>query len=106
VNLSAPIYIFRRLYLCLVFVTGKEHQVLGESPAVKLACTFTLVKQLFEGACKAIGVTQPKPPNMKRITDMMGPFSVVPDWVKLGKRSACCMGVMRGLELANRITLG
>ena len=79
---------------------GKEHDILGESPAMKLACTFALVKQLFEGACKAICVTQPKPPGMKRITDMMGPFSVVPEWVRLGKRSACCMGVMRGLELA------
>ena len=67
---------------------------------MKLTCTFARVKQLFEGACKAIGATQPKPPTMKRVTDMMGPFSIVSEWVKLGKRSACCMGVMRGLELA------
>src|ERR1041385_5089284 len=71
-----------------------------QSPAMKLTCTFTLVKQLFEGACKATSATQPKPPSMKRVTDMMGPLSVVSEWVKLGKRSACCMGVMRGLELA------
>src|SRR3954467_9880502 len=50
---------------------------------MKLACTFALIKQLFEGACKAIGVTQPKPPAMKRITDIMAPFSVVPEWVRL-----------------------
>ena len=66
---------------------------------MKLTCTFSLVKQMFEGACKAVYATQPKPPSMKRITDMMGPLSVIPEWVKLGKRSACCMGVMRGLEL-------
>ena len=37
---------------------------------------------------------------MKRITDIMAPFSVILEWVMLGKRSACCMGVMCGLELA------
>src|SRR4051812_10056089 len=67
---------------------------------MKLTFTFNLVKQLFEGACKVISVTQPKPPSMNMITDLMGPLSVVSEWVKLGKRSACCMGVMRGLELA------
>src|SRR4051812_12206021 len=79
---------------------GKDHDILGETPAMKLTCTFALVKQLCEGACKAIYATQPKPPSMKRITDIMGPLSVVPEWVKLLKRSACCMGVLCGLELA------
>ena len=36
---------------------------------------------------------------MKRVTNMMGPLSVVSEWVNLGKRSACSMGLMRGLEL-------
>ena len=46
-------------------------------------------------------MTQPKPPApMKRITDIMAPFSVVPEWVRLGKQSACRLGVMRGMELA------
>src|SRR4051812_21126406 len=84
----------------LLIVLGKEYDFLNESPAMKLTCTFTLVKQLFEGACKAIGATRPKPRTMKRVTDVMGPSSVVFEWVKLGKRSACCTGVMRGLELA------
>ena len=37
---------------------------------------------------------------MKRITDIMSPFSVVPEWVRLGKQSACRLGVMCGMELA------
>src|SRR3954470_20475582 len=37
---------------------------------------------------------------MKRITNIMDPFSVVPEWVRLGKQSACRLGVMRGMELA------
>ena len=68
--------------LDFVLFSGKEHEILGESPARKLTCTFVLVKQLFEGACKAIGVTQPKPPTpMNMITNIMVPFSVVPEWV-------------------------
>ena len=91
-----------RLYCFFYFayVSGKDQAILGESPAMKLACTFTLIKKLFEGASTAIGATQPKPPTMKRITDIMAPFSVVPERVKLGKRSTCCMGVMCGLELS------
>ena len=40
------------------FLIGKEHDILSESPAKKLTCTFALVKKLFEGACKDIGATQ------------------------------------------------
>ena len=65
--------------LDFVLFSGKEHEILGESPARKLTCTFALVKQLFEGACKAIGVPQPKPPApMKRITDIMAPSQLYP----------------------------
>ena len=67
---------------------------------MNLTCTFALIKQLIEGACKAIGVTQPKSSAMERITDIMAPFSVVPEWVRLGKQSACLLGVTRGMELA------
>src|SRR4051812_14899890 len=87
-------------FLDFVLVSGKDHEILGESPAMKLTCTFSLIKQLFEGACKSIGVTQPKLLAMERITDIMAPFSVVPEWVRLGKQSSCRLGVMRGMELA------
>src|SRR3954468_24285881 len=37
---------------------------------------------------------------MKRITDIMEPFSVVAEWAKIGKQSACRLGAMRVLALA------
>ena len=74
--------IFLTFLYFLVFL--QEKSVIFEG-AMKLNCTFAIVKQLFEGASKDIGATQPKPPSMKRVTDLMGPLSVVSEWVKLGK---------------------
>ena len=44
-----------RLYDCclnLFFISGKDHEILGESPTMKLTCTFALIKQLFEVPAK------------------------------------------------------
>ena len=49
---------------------------------------------------KYIVVAQGKLVTTSKSTEMMQSFSTVPAWVKLEKRSACRLGVMRGLELS------
>ena len=81
-------------------MSGKEHEILKESPDRQLSRCFSLIKKLFEGVCKIISLTQPLPAGMKRITDIMEPLSVVAEWAKIGKQSACRLGAMRALALS------
>src|SRR3954469_13750346 len=71
-----------------------------ESPGKQLSGSFSLIKKLFEGVCKIISLTQPLPAGMKRITDIMGPLSVVSEWAKIGKQSTCRLGAMRVFALS------
>jgi len=79
---------------------GKQHLILQESPDKKLTSLYILIKQLCEGAVKSITAAQGKPVTTSKMTEMMQSFSTVPAWVNLAKRSACRLGVMRGLELS------
>ena len=67
---------------------------------MQMTLLFTMIKQLCEGAVGAIVATQGKPAVMPKLAGMMELFSTVLAWGNVVKRSACRLGVMRGLELA------
>ena len=67
---------------------------------MKLTLMYTLIRKLCEGAIKAIAATQGQSVVPSKLPDLLCSLSTLPAWVGLVKRSACRIGMMRGLELA------
>lgn len=79
---------------------GKKSSSLRQLPLVKLQAVYKFLEQLYVGGVHCIIAVKNVPGPPRRIMDMINDFSIVPEWIKELKMSACRKGAMSALALA------